>query len=282
VTDHPDLLRLARKIVAEGKKLSFSSLRMETLTDELVDLILKSGQKTITVAIDGPSERMRDVINKAATDAFIIDKCRFLTEKGILHLKIYSIVGLPEENDDDIDQFICLIEKISKTYVEACSRRGNIGHLTISLSPLVPKPGTPFQWHPMERVDLLKKRFMKVRKALGRLPHVKLSFGSPNEAYLQTYLSRGDRRLMYFFQEYLANGHDIKSALKTCQLAASEKVPHPDDFVYRQYEKNDFLPWDIIDHGYKNNFLCKDYQRGLREKNTQICDTSTCKICGIC
>lgn len=282
VTDHPDLLRLARKIVAEGKKLSFSSLRMETLTDELVDLILKSGQKTITVAIDGPSERMRDVINKAATDAFIIDKCRFLTEKGILHLKIYSIVGLPEENDDDIDQFICLIEKISKTYVEACRRRGNIGHLTISLSPLVPKPGTPFQWHPMERVDLLKKRFMKVRKALGRLPHVKLSFGSPNEAYLQTYLSRGDRRLMYFFQEYLANGHDIKNALKTCQLAASEKVPHPDDFVYRQYEKNDFLPWDIIDHGYKNNFLWQDYQRGLRGKHTPICDTSTCKICGIC
>lgn len=275
VTDHPDLIPLAKKIVAEGKTLSFSSLRMETLTDELADLILKSGQKTITVAIDGPSERMRDIINKSATDKDIIDKCRFLTEKGVLHLKIYSIIGLPEEKDADIDQFIALVGKISKTYVEACSRRGNIGQLTIGLSPLVPKPGTPFQWHPMERVDTLKKKFLKVRKAFGRLPHLKLSFGSPNEAYLQTYLSRGDRRLSRFFHEYLSNGHDIKRALKA-------QRPHPDHFAYRQYEREDFLPWDIIDHGYKNDFLWQDYQRGLREKHTPICDTDTCKICGIC
>ena len=88
VTDHPQLPALAKRITDEGKTLSFSSLRMETLTDELVDLILKSGQKTLTVAVDGPSERMRDVINKAATDDFIVAKCGFLTRKGILHLKI--------------------------------------------------------------------------------------------------------------------------------------------------------------------------------------------------
>ena len=88
VTDHPQLPALAKRITDEGKTLSFSSLRMETLTDELVDLILQSGQKTLTVAVDGPSERMRDVINKAATDDFIVEKCGFLTRKGILHLKI--------------------------------------------------------------------------------------------------------------------------------------------------------------------------------------------------
>ena len=91
VTDHPELPALARKITEQGKKLSFSSLRMETLTDELVDLILQSGQKTLTVAVDAPSERMRDVINKAATDDYIVEKCRFLTRKGILHLKIYLL-----------------------------------------------------------------------------------------------------------------------------------------------------------------------------------------------
>ena len=127
----------------------------------------------------------------------------------------------------------------------------------------------------MERVETLKKKFMKVRKAFGRLPHLKLSFGSPNEAYLQTYLSRGDRRLSRFFQEYLSNGHDVKRAFKS-------QEPHPDRIVYRQYERGDFLPWDIIDHGYKNDFLWQDYQRGLRGKLTPICDTDTCKICGIC
>ena len=275
VTDHPEILYLARKIVGDGKKLSFSSLRMETLTDELVDLIQKSGQKTLTVAVDGPSERMRRVINKQATDDFIVEKCQFLTEKGILHLKIYSIIGLPGETEEDIDHFIALVERVMKTYVATCSQRGNIGQVTIGLSPLIPKPGTPFQWHPMESVQSLKKKFMKVRKALGRLPHIKLSFGSPNEAYLQTYLSRGDRRVLSFFKTYLANGHDAKKAL-------AESSPSPDSFVYRQYEKNDVLPWDIVDHGYKNDFLWSDYQRGLKEGVTPVCDTAVCKICGIC
>ena len=273
VTDHPDLPALARKITEAGKTLSFSSLRMETLTDELVDLILQSGQKTLTVAVDGPSERMRDVINKAATDDFIVEKCRFLTRKGILHLKIYSIIGLPQETEEDIDQFIRLVERIQAAYVEECRERGNIGRVTISLSPLVPKPGTPFQWHPMEEVKSLKKKFARVRKALGKLPHLKMSFGSPNEAYLQTYLSRGDRNVHAFFKTYLNNGHDAKSALKKHST---------DRYVYRQYEKEDYLPWDIIDHGYRNGFLWEDYQRGLNAAHTPICDTAICHICGLC
>jgi len=127
----------------------------------------------------------------------------------------------------------------------------------------------------VERVEVLKKKFMRVRKALGKLPHIKLSFGSPHEAYLQTYLSRGDRGLLHFFEDYLANGHKAKQALRSAR-------PHPDNFSYRQYQLEDFLPWDIIDHGYHNKFLWQDYQRGLREKHTPICDTAVCKICGIC
>jgi len=273
VTDHPQLPALAKRITDEGKTISFSSLRMETLTDELVGLILKSGQKTLTVAVDGPSERMRDVINKAATDDFIIEKCRFLTRKGILHLKIYSIIGLPHETDDDIEQFIRLIERVQEVYVDECRNLGRIGRVTISLSPLVPKPGTPFQWHPMEKVKSLKKKFTRLRKALGKLPHLKLSFGSPNEAYLQTYLSRGDRSVHEFFKTFLSNGHDAKSALNKHSV---------DSFVYRQYGKEDYLPWDIVDHGYRNGFLWDDYQRGLNAGRTPVCDTATCHVCGIC
>ncbi|MBC8283983.1 MAG: radical SAM protein [Nitrospinae bacterium] len=273
VTDHPQLPALAKRITDEGKTLSFSSLRMETLTDELVDLILQSGQKTLTVAVDGPSERMRDVINKAATDDFIVEKCGFLTRKGILHLKIYSIIGLPHETDDDIEQFIRLVERVQDVYVDECRKHGRIGRVTISLSPLVPKPGTPFQWHPMEEVKSLKKKFARVRKALGKLPHLKMSFGSPNEAYLQTYLSRGDRSVHEFFKTYLSNGHDAKSALHEHSV---------DSFVYRQYGKEDYLPWDIVDHGYRNNFLWDDYQRGLMAGRTPVCDTATCHVCGIC
>ena len=273
VTDHPELTNLARKITGQGKKLSFSSLRMETLTDELVDLILQSGQKTLTVAVDGPSERMRDVINKSATDDFIVEKCRFLTRKGVLHLKIYSIIGLPLETDEDIDQFIRLVERVQEGYVEECSKLGRIGRLTIGLSPLVPKPGTPFQWHPMESVKSLKKKFARVRKALSKLPHLKMSFGSPNEAYLQTYLSRGDRSTQAFFKTYQNNGHDAKKALKEHCV---------DQYVYRQYEKDDYLPWDIVDHGYREDFLWEDYQRGLQAAHTPVCDTAICHICGLC
>lgn len=273
VTDHPQLPALAKRITEEGRTLSFSSLRMETLTGELVDLILKSGQKTLTVAVDGPSERMRDVINKAATDDFIVEKCGFLTRKGVLHLKIYSIIGLPHETGEDIDQFIQLVERIQAVYVDECRKHGRVGRVTVSLSPLVPKPGTPFQWHPMEDVKSLKKKFFRVRKALGKLPHLKMSFGSPNEAYLQTYLSRGDRSVHEFFKTYLGNGHDAKSALSKHSA---------DSFVYRQYGKEDCLPWDIVDHGYRNGFLWDDYQRGLRAGRTPVCDTAVCRVCGVC
>ncbi len=275
VTDHPQLVSLTKRLVEEGKALSFSSLRMETLTNELVDLMKQSGQKTITVAMDAPSERMRNAVNKAATDQFIIDKCQFLAEKGILHLKLYSIIGLPNETENDIDQFIQVIGDVQKAYLEASKKHGRIGNLTIGLSPFVPKPGTPFQWHPMEKVSVLKKRFMKIRKSLSKLPNVKLSFGSPNEAYLQTYLSKGGRELINFFNSYLNSGHDEKKALNNC-------LPKPDEIVYRQYQQNDFLPWDIIDHGYRDNFLWNDYQRGLMETQTPACDTATCHICGIC
>lgn len=275
VTDHPDLTAMAKKIVERGQTLSFSSLRMETLTDELVDLILQSGQKTITVAVDAPSKRMRDVVNKAATDEAIIEKCRFLTAKGILHLKIYSIIGLPGETDEDIDQFIALVKNVMQVYVEECQKRGNIGKVTISLGPLIPKPGTPFQFHPMEAVAVLKKKIMKVRRALGGFRQLKLGMGSPREAFLQTYLSRGDRRLADFFEAYLENGEDARAALGAV-------TPEPEQVVYRQYQKDDFLPWDIIDHGYRDDFLWRDYQRGLAELHTPVCDTATCKICGVC
>ncbi len=275
VTDHPDLVRLVKRLVQEGKTLSFSSLRMETLTDELVDLILQSGQKTLTVAVDAPSERMRNSINKAASDDYIVEKCRFLTEKGVLHLKIYSIIGLPWEEDEDIDQFIDLVRRVQKEYVDASRPHGRIGQLTIAVSPLVPKPGTPFQYHPMELAAVLKKKFLKLRQALGRLPNVHLSFGSPREGYLQTYLTRADRRALSFFKTYLCNGLDAQRALK-------EATPSADEVVYRQYSQNDFLPWDLIDHGYRDNFLWWDYQRAYKEKHTPVCDTATCKICGVC
>lgn len=275
VTDHPDLVRLVKRLVDEGKTLSFSSLRMETLTDELVDLILKSGQKTLTVAVDAPSERMRNAINKAASDDYIVDKCRFLTEKGVLHLKIYSIIGLPWEEDEDIEKFIELVRRVQQVYVEASRPKGRIGQLTIAVSPLVPKPGTPFQYHPMESMLTLKKKFLKLRQSLGRLPNVNLSFGSPREGYLQTYLTRADRRALLFFENYLANGLDASRALKEAQ-------PSADDVVYRQYGPDDFLPWDLIDHGYRDNFLWWDYQRAKKEKHTPVCDTATCKICGVC
>ena len=88
-------------------------------------------------------------------------------------MKIYSIIGLPHETDEDIDQFIRLVERVQEVYVDECRRHGRIGRVTISLSPLVPKPGTPFQWHPMEEVKSLKKKFSRVRKASVSYTHLR-------------------------------------------------------------------------------------------------------------
>ena len=133
---------------------------------------------------------------------------------------------------------------------------GRPGSLTVIISPFVPKPHTPFQWHPFERVEILEEKYRRVRKGLARESNLSIKGESPFQSYIQALLSRGDRQVGKLLLDCLKNGGNWKKTLKESDMDA-------DGYVYRQFEFSDPLPWDFIDPGLSKKTLQDQYHRGL-------------------
>ncbi len=151
---------------------------------------------------------------------------------------------------------------------------GRMGRITLSVNPFVPKPWTPFQWEPMgERGCLEAKR--KLLERTLRPKGIDVDFMSPRDAYLQTLLSRGDRRCADLLElAHRETGGDLRKALA--------RWPHdPDFFVHREAGVDEVLPWDFIDQGLEKRFLARELRRGVGAKLTPKCAVETCRACGL-
>ena len=195
VTDYADLAALGRTILNQGGEVSVSSVRIDAITPEQVAVLEESGHKTLALAPEAGSQRMRDVINKGIDEQQILDAVQMIVHGEIPNLKLYFMLGLPTETDDDVDAIISLTEKIRDIWQAAGKRRGRLGRLVVSVNPFVPKPWTPLQWAPMEKRSRLEKKVRRLQKAFGRLPNVDLNSESLRSAELQGLLARGDRRV---------------------------------------------------------------------------------------
>lgn len=238
VSDYAEIGRLCSYIVEKGGKASVSSLRIDRIDNDMLDALIQSGHKTISLAPEGGSQRMRDVMRKNLTEVQILDACEMLISKNILNLKLYFIIGLPGETDDDLDELICLVEKIRERVIEQGRANKRLGEITLSVNPFIPKPFTPFQWFGMEPLSSLERKVKLLEGRLRRLSNVKLKVESLRESYLQALLSRGDRRLSPFLIE-MAAGLNLKKAAKLCGIDA-------DSYVQRAIAADEFLPWSII------------------------------------
>ncbi len=179
VSDLPGLETLCRRAVDMDISLAFSSLRADALNGDFISALVKNDVKTATLAPDAGSERMRRVINKGITENDLLASTHALVTAGIANIKLYFMIGLPTETDMDVDAIVDLTKRIKETFTEASRSQGRIGNITVSLNCFVPKAFTPFQWSGMERVSRLKKKIMRVRKGLGKLPNVILQSESP-------------------------------------------------------------------------------------------------------
>jgi hypothetical protein len=146
----------------------------------------------------------------------------------------------------------------------------------------VPKPWTPFQWDPMERIPQLKQKFTFLRRAVSAIPNVRLDAESPREGYFQTLMSRGDRRLMRVIRAIHAANGDWWRVIRAWQRDGIGDLPHPDDYVHRAYGEHERLPWDFIDHHISKSFLWVERRKALIERQTAPCDTTTCRSCAAC
>jgi len=252
--DYPELDDLCRWLLEQGGVLSAPSLRLDTLSEPLLEILKASGQKTVTLAPEAGTERLRKVVHKFFSDEEILESAERLARHGIYGLRLYFLVGLPGERDEDVEAIAELTRKIRHRYRQAAKASGRMAEITLSVSPFVPKPWTPFQWCAMEDQERIKERLNRVRKELRKEPNVTVTFGLAKWAYLEALFARGDRRVHSFLLDSLDRSRTWKDVLRRSSL-------NPDFFVYRERAKEETFPWDFVDHEVSRDALYREYER---------------------
>ena len=270
VSDHPQMAELTAYLAERGIQFSVASMRADMLTPQIAQALYASGQRTMTVAPEAGSERMRAAINKGITEEHVERAISIAAEAGMRHIKLYYMIGLPGETDEDIVETVDMILRM-RAKMDAV---GSKGELIISVNGFVPKPFTPYQWAPLCNVRTLKKRFKMLNDGLKKVKHVKLITESLKETVIQSVLARGDRRLGELLLEAHASGQNLKSVLKQHGLDAEE-------LAERAIALDAPLPWQHLDMGVTMDYLRLELERSEQGKFTPMC-FDNCKRCGVC
>ena len=237
-----DYKHIKEALSIDGVNFSITSLRANRNTEELVCLF--KGKRSISLAPETGNQRLRDLINKKIKDDDILGVAERVFSEDIKNLRLYFMIGLPTETDEDVMDILRLTEKIRRI-----SRRGRI---TLSVSTFVPKPFTPFQWIRMAEEETVKRRLKLLKDGVKTMDGVTLLHDVPKYAYLQGVLARGDRRLSKFLA-VCKNAASWKSVMKEQGLA-------PEFYLFRDRKKDETLPWDFIDAGVNREYLWQQYQ----------------------
>jgi radical SAM superfamily enzyme YgiQ (UPF0313 family) len=261
VSDYRDIGRLCRHVVERGAKVSVSSLRIDRTDPDMLDALVASGHKTISLAPEGGSQRLRDLIRKNLTEEQILDACERIIARDILNLRLYFIIGLPTETERDLEELVRLVTTIRQRVVEQGRANRRLGVITLSINPFFPKPFTPFQWCGMEALPSLEAKVKYLEQSLGGMANLQLKVESLKGCYLQALLSRGDRRCSALL-ELMARGTSLKKAARACDMDT-------DELVRRSIPLDEPLPWDLIGSADREQ-LRKDFQLafGIDEKQT--------------
>ena len=273
VADYSEIQPLQQGILARSGEISMSSIRLDALTVSEVELLFKAGHKTIAIAPEAGSQRMRNFINKGVDEEQILTAVDMLATGGIKNLKLYFIIGFPGEEQSDTDAIVELTQKISNLWREAGRKRGSLGNVILSINPFIPKPFTPLQWAGMEGEKSLKRKIRQLQSAVSRIPNTKMNHESIRAAILQVFLSRGDRRIGKLLPE-LAAGNNLK------QLCRKHGLPL-EFYVTRERDKTEIFPWEVIDQGIKRDYLWHEYRLAKQEITTSPCVVG-CRRCGVC
>ncbi len=273
VSDHPAVKELCRKILGAGGEMGISSLRADSADAELFKLLAQGGVRSVALAPEAGSDRLRRVLNKGLTQEDLARAAVDLAQSGIPQLRLYFMVGLPTETIEDVAEIPRLVRFLSHCVVKESQGKKRLGLITLSLSSFVPKPFTPFQWTAFTEVPELKKRLKLVTREFHGVKEVRVHTDLPKWAYIQALMARGDRRV----GDILLTAHE-----RGWTRALTENPVNPDFFTLRERRSDELFPWDFIDHGLKKDYLWEEYQRALEEKETPPCRPLVCKRCGIC
>ncbi len=266
VFDNPAVPDFCRQLTSDGTEFTISSVRLETVTPEVAKLVAAGGQKTLTIAPEAGSERLRRAINKPSTDEQIHSAVLAASDAGIRNVKLYFMLGLPTETDEDVLAIGDLLKGLSSGHRDV--------RFSVSASCFVPKPWTPFQWHPLAQPDVLKRRIDILNASMKGVGGIRVSTESPRVALYQALLARGDRRVLDFILAAQESG-SYSTGLRKAGLDL-------EFYLYRQRSGEELLPWDHIDNRIEKGYLWAEYQRAKRGEVYPLNCWSECSGCGVC
>jgi radical SAM superfamily enzyme YgiQ (UPF0313 family) len=253
VSDYPWIGELLKVVEDNGMELSISSLRADSLTEDLAASLARGGHRTLTIAPEAGTERLRRAIRKAITDEQILGACDLVRAQGIPNLKTYFMIGQPTETDEDVAAIPALARRMLERLRVLDPRGRPFGRLTLSISSFVPKPWTPFQWAPFAGAGALAAKLETIKRGVGGLATVRVLHENPREAALQALLARGDRRVGDFLEAAARAGGDWRRALREWDGDL--------DFYTRRRDLDERLPWDHFDVGVKKAGLAREWER---------------------
>ncbi len=265
ISDYPQINELCKFILDNNLKMSVASFRADSVTAELVNALAKSGLKTLTIAPEVGSEKMRRVTNKGITEENIFNAVKLGINAGIKNFKLYFMIGLPFEEMSDVDAIAELVIKLKNFLPD--------GKFTLSVNPFIPKPFTPFQWSAMADKKYLNAALKNLRGKLKKFRDIEIISESLKSARVQAILSRGDENL----SEIVVQSDSPQKFMELFKAAGL------DEKFYTQRERNfdEVFAWDIINQGVTKKYLWQEYQRAKDLKYTPRCFDG-CKRCGVC
>ncbi|KYO66694.1 radical SAM protein [Thermovenabulum gondwanense] len=273
VSDYPDIERLSRELMKRNIKFSVSSLRADSLVSPLLEGLSFSNHKTLTVAPEAGSERLRKIINKGIGEEDIYKAAEGAFKFGIKNLKLYYMVGIPTEKDSDIDEMIVFLKNLKYFMINIGNKTGE---LTVSINPFIPKPFTPFQWFGMEKENILEERIKRIKSTL-KPSGIKVINESPRLSVIQASLARGDRESGNLILKAHQRGGKT-SDFKNIDINGKDIY----FYAYRNLDLYEELPWDIINMGFDEELLKREYKKALKGESTSPCTKEKCKLCMIC
>ncbi len=269
----------------EPRKISLSlpSLRADNFSMALMERVQKVRKTGLTFAPEAGSQRLRDVINKNVTEEDVLHSCRVAFEGGWNTLKLYFMLGLPTETDEDVVAIARLAEKVLHTWREYASNKSRGVKITVSTSMFVPKPHTPFEWEAQVTVEEYLRRVKLLRESIHSRSIV-YNWHEPHVSLIEAALSRGDRRMGAVLEEVWKTGGRLDSwsdyfsmdrwlaAFQTCGL-------DPAFYALRERGEDELFPWDVIDVGVRKSYLARERREAYAGRVTPDCRVK-CMGCG--
>ena len=287
-SDYSQIEPLVRELMVDCKAvkagLSLPSLRLDSFSEEVLHEIQEFRKTGLTFAPEAGTQRLRDIINKSITDEHIYTAAEKVIRMGYKNIKLYFMIGLPGETDEDLDGIVQIARNIVSIYRNVSEKKGKF-NVTVSVSNFVPKADTPFQWAAQDSAEEFNRKHYYLKDRLKKLKNVSFQYHGSEISYLEAVFARGDRRIcaslirawelgckLDGWTEYFDYGKWLK--------AFQETGVDPDFYTRRARSEEEYLPWEIIDCGVSKQYMLQEMKKAMEGVQTRDCRKG-CTGCGV-